>query len=113
MRVIREDQLALSSIARELVGADHGVEGISVILVDAPPGSVVRLHRHPYDEVFIVQQGRGLFRAGDEEVELGPGEILVVPAGTPHSFSNPGTEPLRQIDIHASSRFVTEWLEEG
>jgi cupin domain len=73
MRVIRQDELPFSNIAHELVGADHGIEGISVILVEAPPGSSVRLHRHDYDEVIIVQGGRGRFTAGDEEVELGAG----------------------------------------
>ena len=113
MRVIRQDELPFSNIAHELVGADHGIEGISVILVEAPPGSSVRLHRHDYDEVIIVQGGRGRFTAGDEEVELGAGELLVVPGGTPHGFRNDGTEPLLQVDIHASSRFATEWLEPG
>ena len=28
------------------------------------------------------------------------GQVLVVPAGVPHKFVNPGTGPLRQIDIH-------------
>jgi mannose-6-phosphate isomerase-like protein (cupin superfamily) len=111
MRVIRHEELPLSNIARELVGADHGIDGISVILVEAPPGTGPSLHRHDYDEVIIVQGGRGVFRAGEEEAELGTGNVLVVPAGTPHAFRNVGSEPLLQVDIHASSRFATEWLE--
>jgi len=111
MRVIRQDELPFSNIAHELVGADHGIDGISVILVEAPPGSSVRLHRHDYDEVIIVQGGTGRFTVGDEEVELGAGELLVVPRGTPHGFRNDGLEPLLQVDIHASSSFATEWLE--
>jgi mannose-6-phosphate isomerase-like protein (cupin superfamily) len=40
------------------------------------------------------------------------GDIIVIPAGTPHSFVYSGDTPLRQIDIHASPKFVTEWLDE-
>jgi mannose-6-phosphate isomerase-like protein (cupin superfamily) len=36
----------------------------------------------------------------------------MVPAGVPHKFVNTGAGRLRQIDIHASERFVTEWLED-
>jgi mannose-6-phosphate isomerase-like protein (cupin superfamily) len=39
------------------------------------------------------------------------GEIVVIPPDTPHRFVNSGDGPLRQVDIHLSSRFVTEWLE--
>ena len=39
------------------------------------------------------------------------GQIVVAPADIPHKFVNSGTGPLRQIDIHANDRFVTEWLE--
>jgi mannose-6-phosphate isomerase-like protein (cupin superfamily) len=39
------------------------------------------------------------------------GQVVVVPAGRAHRFVNSGDEPLRQIDIHANSHFVTEWLD--
>jgi mannose-6-phosphate isomerase-like protein (cupin superfamily) len=111
MHVVSQEELPFSVIAREFVGEDHGGVGICVIFVDAAPGEGPRLHRHPYPEVFINQAGEALFVAGDEERTVGPGEVVVVPAGTPHKFRNVGDGRLRQIDIHVSSRFSTEWLE--
>jgi quercetin dioxygenase-like cupin family protein len=109
-QVISQDALPLSNIAREFVGDDHGGVGICVILVDAPPGAGPSLHRHPYEEVFITQEGRATFSLGDgEEREVGAGDIVVVPAGQWHAFVNSGDGPLRQIDIHVSPRFDTEW----
>jgi mannose-6-phosphate isomerase-like protein (cupin superfamily) len=49
---------------------------------------------------------------GAETLEGQPGQIIVVPPETPHKFVNIGEGPLRQIDIHASKRFITEWLED-
>jgi mannose-6-phosphate isomerase-like protein (cupin superfamily) len=37
--------------------------------------------------------------------------LVVVPAGVPHAFTNTGDEPLRQIDIHVSPDFDTTWLD--
>ncbi len=62
--------------------------------------------------IFIIQQGRPLFTVGAETLEGQPGQIIVVPPDTPHKFVNIGDGPLRQIDIHASKRFITEWLED-
>jgi mannose-6-phosphate isomerase-like protein (cupin superfamily) len=61
--------------------------------------------------VFIVQEGTATFTAGDETVEVKDGQVVVVPAGVAHKFVNSGEDRLRQVDIHASERFVTEWLE--
>jgi mannose-6-phosphate isomerase-like protein (cupin superfamily) len=90
----------------------HHDAGISFIVVDAPPESGPRLHRHPYEEVFVVQEGSATFTAGDEVVEVNGGQVVVVEAGVPHKFVNTGAGPLRQVDIHASERFITEWLED-
>ena len=109
IQVLKQDQLPLSNIARELVGADHGV-GVCVIFVDAPPGGGPGLHKHPYEEVFVTLEGVVTFFAGGEEIHAGPGDIVIVPPNTPHAFTNPGTRPLRQIDIHVSPSFSTEWL---
>jgi mannose-6-phosphate isomerase-like protein (cupin superfamily) len=86
--------------------------GISFIVVNAPPGGGPKLHRHPYEEVFVVQEGNATFTAGEETIEVSGGQVVVVPAGVPHKFVNSGTTRLRQVDIHASDRFVTEWLED-
>jgi mannose-6-phosphate isomerase-like protein (cupin superfamily) len=111
VEIIPFDELPLSNIAREFVGDDHGGVGICAILVQAPPGRGPSLHKHPYDEVLITQEGRATFFLGDEEREVVAGELVVVPAGQWHGFVNSGDGPLRQIDIHVSSHFDTEWLE--
>jgi mannose-6-phosphate isomerase-like protein (cupin superfamily) len=84
---------------------------VSVIVVDAPPGGGPRLHRHPYEEVFVVQEGSATFTAGDDIIEATGGQVVVVPAGVAHKFVNSGTTLLRQVDINASDHFVTEGLE--
>lgn len=114
VEIIGLDELPLSNIAREFVGGDHGGVGICAILVEAPPGSGPSLHRHPYPEVFIMQEGTATFLLGEdgEEREVGPGRIVVVPAGEWHGFVNSGDGPLRQVDIHVSAHFDTEWLDD-
>jgi mannose-6-phosphate isomerase-like protein (cupin superfamily) len=42
---------------------------------------------------------------------VGAGEMAVVDADQPHGFINTGEGTLRQIDLHLSPRFITEWLE--
>jgi mannose-6-phosphate isomerase-like protein (cupin superfamily) len=105
--VVNREELAVRG---EFEGHEHGGTGISIIFVDSAPGGGPALHRHDYDEVFIVQEGRATMTAGDRQIEAGPGDIVVVPAGTPHGFVNSGEGQLCQIDIHLSPRYVTEWL---
>jgi mannose-6-phosphate isomerase-like protein (cupin superfamily) len=88
---------------------DAGVSLIFNILRETGGGP--RLHQHPYAETFIVRAGSGLFTVGSEKITAQAGQILVVPANTPHKFTNLGHGPLETIDIHASDRFVTTWLE--
>lgn len=111
MPVIKKSELPWNSIAHELIGDDHGGIALCVIFVDAEPGRGPSLHKHPYDEVLIIQEGRASATLGDEQVEVEAGDVVLVPANTPHAFTNTGDGNLRQIDIHASPRFSTEWLE--
>src|SRR5690349_19432794 len=53
-RVLERADLPHSETSYEFAGYDHGEIGASAIVIDAPPGSGPRLHRHPYTEVFIV-----------------------------------------------------------
>ena len=93
-----------------LKGEDHGAT-ISVILDHSEPGHGPRLHTHPYDETWVVIAGNVTFLAGDEQLNAGPGDIVIVPPETPHKFTSNGPEPAHLVCIHASPTFVTEWLE--
>ena len=110
MTVIRVEDLPWSDIARELVGAEHGL-GVTILFVDAQPGRGPALHRHPYAEVFIVQEGEATFTLDDATVSARAGDILVAQPTRPHAFVNSGSGPLHQIDIHLSASFSTEWLD--
>jgi quercetin dioxygenase-like cupin family protein len=111
-RVLERTDLLHSETAYEFQGHNHGEIGASVIVVDGPPGSGPRLHKHPYAEIFVVLEGQATFTAGDDVIEAVGGQIVVVPASMPHKFVNSGTGPLRQVDIHPSGQFITEWLED-
>lgn len=103
------DLIAEPGEGYEFRGEPHGA-AVSSIAVDAAPGEGPRPHRHPYAEVFVVQEGVATFTAGVEAIEARAGQVVVVPAGVPHRFVNRGPGRLRQIDIHPGERFVTEWL---
>jgi quercetin dioxygenase-like cupin family protein len=93
-----------------LKGEDHGAT-ISLILDHSPPGHGPRLHRHPYDETWVVVQGNITFHLDAERQQAGPGDIAIVPPGVAHKFVNDGPEPSYLVCIHASPTMITEWLE--
>jgi quercetin dioxygenase-like cupin family protein len=93
-----------------LQGEDHGAS-ISLILDESDPGGGPRLHRHPYDETWVVVEGRLTFQAGDERLAAGPGDIVIVPPDVPHRFTNDGPGRSKLVCIHAHPTFDTEWLE--
>jgi mannose-6-phosphate isomerase-like protein (cupin superfamily) len=86
--------------------------GVSFFLVNNEPGAGPGLHRHPYPETWILRSGEARFTAGEEELEAGPGDIIVVGANTPHKFKNAGDERLDIICIHASPVMIQEDLDD-
>jgi mannose-6-phosphate isomerase-like protein (cupin superfamily) len=91
-------------------GADHGGIPTSFILDRSKPGGGPGLHRHTYDEVWILEEGEVTFTAGDRTLTARSGSIVIVPAGTPHRFTNTGTTPVRMVCIHPRASMETEWL---
>lgn len=111
MYAIRKTDLPLIGSSYNFVGADNLDVPVSIYFVEMEPGRGAPLHTHEYDEVLITVEGLGRAVVGDEIREAGPGDILVVKAGTPHGFVNIGDGLLKQIDVHASRRFKQENLE--
>jgi mannose-6-phosphate isomerase-like protein (cupin superfamily) len=108
-RVIKMNELPGGQNAETFNGHEHGAS-VSFFLSHNKPETGPELHRHPYEEIFIVQEGDVLFTAGDDTIEVTAGDIVIVPAGTPHKFLSRGATH-RQVSIHPAARMQTEWLE--
>lgn len=106
MHRVRREDLPFRGSSHRFVGADQGGTGVSVFLFRGEPGSGPGPHRHPYDEVQFIQEGRGLYTVEGETFEAGAGDILVIKAGEVHSFKCVGDGPLVQMDIHLSPEFI-------
>lgn len=75
------------------------------------PGTGPPLHVHPYDEIFLVQQGRARFFVGDHVIDADAGDVVLGPKGLPHRFINLGLGRLQTMDIHLSPRWIQTNLE--
>jgi mannose-6-phosphate isomerase-like protein (cupin superfamily) len=110
--ILNRDELPGDGSTYEFLGVQHDDTDVSFIWVDFAPGDRVRLHQHPYKEIFIILEGSSTFTVGSTMLDAQAGQIVVAPADVPHGFVNSGQGRLKQIDIHLSKQFVTQWLED-
>jgi mannose-6-phosphate isomerase-like protein (cupin superfamily) len=85
---------------------------VSFIWVDMPPGGAIRLNKHPYQEIFIIQEGVATFTIGTAILEARAGQIICVPANVPHKLMNLSDRQLKQVDLYLNKQLVTDWLED-
>lgn len=110
MHRIRQEDLPFRGSSHQFVGADQGDTGASVFLFRGQSGHGPGPHRHPYDEIQFIQEGRGLYTVNGETFKASAGDILVIKAGEVHSCRCIGEAPLVQLDVHLSPRFIQENL---
>jgi quercetin dioxygenase-like cupin family protein len=109
--IIDRNNLPYDGDTYEFEGLHYHDTAVSFIWVEMKPGGSVRLHKHPYTEILIIQEGVGEYSVGSELIEAHVGQIIIVPAETAHKFTNSGDKIPRQVDIHTSRQFITDWLE--
>jgi quercetin dioxygenase-like cupin family protein len=99
-----------SARARRFEGKDHDATASFFVNTHAP-GEGPSLHRHPYEEIFILLDGQATFRRGDDKIDAQAGEIVIVPPNTPHGFTNTSDERLLFVSIHPAPEMQQENLE--
>jgi quercetin dioxygenase-like cupin family protein len=110
MSFLNLEHLPFVGMSYEFHGDKQGAP-FSAYIVEAKRGQGPPLHTHPYGEVAFTLEGCATITVENETREVKAGDIVVIPANTPHRFVNFGDATLRQIDIHASPRFIQTNLE--
>jgi quercetin dioxygenase-like cupin family protein len=82
-------------------------ESVLVEVIVRPHGFVAAAHVHPFQtERFEVLEGRLGLRVDGKELEAGPGEVALIPPGTPHRFWNAGEDDARfQAEVRPALQF--------
>ncbi|WP_439594678.1 cupin domain-containing protein [Falsiroseomonas sp.] len=89
------ERVAIRLHAAQVQGRFSMMESLS------EPGCATPLHRHAEEETFYVLEGRPTFRLGDKVFATGPGDLVLIPAGTPHAWINAGNGPCRMLATFA------------
>lgn len=71
--------------------AHHPVRNQSLAEARVAPGARTAPHVHRVsEELYHVTQGRGRMTLGNETFEVGEGDTVLIPLGTPHCIENTG-----------------------
>jgi quercetin dioxygenase-like cupin family protein len=105
VRVLAARRLVDGIAARAL----HG-ERLTLAVVELESGAVLPEHRHDNEQMGMVLRGSVLFRIGDEERELRPGETWQIPSNTLHR-AEAGPDGASVIDVFAPPRADWEQAE--
>jgi quercetin dioxygenase-like cupin family protein len=69
-------------------------------------------HRHAqHDEGFYVVSGTARFTVGDTTYGAPPGTLVMAPPGAPHTFANPGDQPVILLNTFTPDLYVQYFRE--
>lgn len=98
---MREEIMVGELAIRFLVEGEESAGSVAVFEFDVPTGSkVAAAHSHDgYEETLYGLEGTLTWTVEGTDVEVGPGEALVIPRGVVHQFDNRGDIDARQLAI--------------
>ncbi|MBI2888148.1 MAG: cupin domain-containing protein [Chloroflexi bacterium] len=79
-------------------------------LINFAPGARNKFHRHSQDQVLIVTAGYGIVATEAEQVEVHPGDLIVIPGGEKHWHGATPASAFSHISLTAVGS-TTETLE--
>lgn len=86
---------------------------LTVTWVEVAPGGQQQEHAHEPQQVYVIVQGKGIMRVGNEEREVDTGTLIYIPSWHPHRLINVGNESLVYVSASHPSFDVTTFYDEG
>ena len=104
----------LGDLVHVKVTAQQTNGAFSMFEIVVPPGGGPPLHRHAPCEAFCVLDGTLVILGADgAETPAGPGDTVVIAAGAPHSYRNPGPGDARFLVTLAPGGFEAFFADLG
>ena len=116
MPAVRWEDILLEDVRPGVRRRGFGTNDVLLVMNLCEPGMDLRPHVHEFDQIAMIVKGRCNYFVGDERSEMGPGSILLIPAGEEHYIEPLGEETVENIDLFAPARqdlaHLTDWMRE-
>jgi quercetin dioxygenase-like cupin family protein len=97
------DELPTETVRPGVSRCAFGTEACQLVMNTCEPGMELRPHSHSFDQIALITAGRGRYHVGETAHEVGPGSVLLVPAGVTH-FIETVDETMQNVDVFAPAR---------
>jgi quercetin dioxygenase-like cupin family protein len=114
VKAVRWDEIPDEPVRPGIRRRAFGTEEVLLVMNHCEPGMDVRPHSHEFDQIAMITKGRALYHIGEEPNEVGPGSLMLIPAGVEHYIEPIGDEVVENIDVFAPARedylHLVEWM---
>jgi 2-keto-3-deoxy-L-rhamnonate aldolase RhmA/quercetin dioxygenase-like cupin family protein len=97
------DELPAEAVRPGVSRCAFGTEACQLVMNTCQPGMELRPHSHSFDQIALITSGHGRYHVGETAHDVGPGSVLLVPAGVTH-FIETVHETMENIDVFAPAR---------
>lgn len=107
------DELVREGVRRRAFGND----GALLVMNELTPGMKLFPHVHEdFDQIATIVSGTAIYHVDGVGHEVGPGSLILIPAGLPHYIEPTGTEKVLNLDVFGPARkdllHLLDWLKE-
>ncbi len=92
----------------QLLLSDETANQLGMLMVRFGKGVRNKFHSHTTDQVLFVTSGKGIVATEKEQVEIGPGDIIHIPAGEKHWHGATEDSEMSHLAIEAAGSELTQ-----
>jgi quercetin dioxygenase-like cupin family protein len=92
-----------------------GTDKVLLVMHDLAPDMDLSPHSHEFDQIAVIVEGEAIYHVGDRDNRVGPGSVLLIPAGVEHYIEPTSSTPVKNLDVFAPCRedykHLIEWMQ--
>ncbi len=105
------DEFVRDGVRRRAFGND----GALLVMNELTPGMTLFPHVHEdFDQIATIVSGTAIYHVDGVGHEVGPGSVILIPAGQPHYIEPTGTEKVLNLDVFGPARkdllHLLDWM---
>ncbi len=99
------DSIPGEVVRRGVSRKGFGTQDVILVMNEVEPEIELAPHKHDdFDQIATIVEGTAIYHVDGVAHRVGPGSLLLIPAGIMHYIEPTGTGPVRNLDVFAPAR---------